>query len=280
MASLKEYKPIKLIKAKSKYGRVYLAQRNDNLFVVKEFYFTDYGKLAFEKEKNIDFSFVPELVDVFIDNNKGIIIRRFIKHKTLIELCKTSFFTKKNKLITKCIKIFIKILSIVAMLHKKNIIHNDLKPSNILIENETNSIYLIDFAMSKIPNIDIGNMPFSLIFSPPEHIFKFWDLITFDTDLYILSLTFWMALNNGKLPYYHENPEILINMQLNMPLPIGKLDKQMYKILNKGAFKTSFRISPRLMEKTEIYNHIYMDKTKRFSNVYEMQTELAKYLVK
>ena len=45
-------------------------------------------------------------------------------------------------------KIFLQILDAVAYLHSKGIIHNDLKPDNILIKRTGNSVALIDFGLS------------------------------------------------------------------------------------------------------------------------------------
>ena len=47
-----------------------------------------------------------------------------------------------------CAKIFLNIVKSVNLLHKKDIIHGDIKPENILIGNDFN-IKLIDFGFSE-----------------------------------------------------------------------------------------------------------------------------------
>ena len=38
--------------------------------------------------------------------------------------------------------------------HKQGIVHRDLKPANILIESDTNEVYLVDFGLAAVPNSD------------------------------------------------------------------------------------------------------------------------------
>ena len=276
---IENYNIIKLIKNNSKFSRVFIAQKKREFFVVKEFLFNKEGQEAFLTEKSITQNFAPPITDVFIYNNKGVIVRKFIEHKTLIEYCKKPFLTKKRKFYLSCINIFIKILQTLSNIHKNNIIHNDLKQGNILIENDTNKVYFIDFAMAKLPDTKKQKSSFSLIFSPPEHILKFYDLYTPDTDLYMLALTFWSALNNGKLPFYHSNPEILINIQLNMPLPQARLDKDLYTILHTASYKTPLPKPPLMLKREYLLQHILSDKNKRFQTTIEFIKKLTEYKI-
>jgi serine/threonine protein kinase len=41
------------------------------------------------------------------------------------------------------------LVSAISYLHKRNIVHRDIKPENILVEKDTNQIYLVDFNVSR-----------------------------------------------------------------------------------------------------------------------------------
>ena len=47
------------------------------------------------------------------------------------------------------IKIIPSVIDILKRIHKLGIVHRDIKPENLLFKRETNSIYLIDFGLSK-----------------------------------------------------------------------------------------------------------------------------------
>lgn len=77
----------------------------------------------------------------FVHGKEGILME-YVEGQTL-----TEFLTTKPSLETRR-KIFSQLLDAVAYLHKKGIIHNDLKPDNILIASEGERLKLIDFGLS------------------------------------------------------------------------------------------------------------------------------------
>lgn len=70
------------------------------------------------------------------------IVMEYIDGSTLSE------FLAGNPSNEKRLKIFGQLLSATEYLHKKGIVHNDLKPDNILISRSTDSLKLIDFGLS------------------------------------------------------------------------------------------------------------------------------------
>ena len=98
-----------------------------------------------EYELSIGFSH-PHIINVFTyepHTEVGpAIIMEYIDGRNLAD------FLKENPTFSARTRIFEQILSAVACLHKADIIHNDLKPQNILITRANDDVKLIDFGLS------------------------------------------------------------------------------------------------------------------------------------
>ena len=57
-------------------------------------------------------------------------------------------YTKENLPLTKIVDLFLKIVSAVDKIHEKGIIHKDLKPSNIMLNSDGETVSIIDFGIS------------------------------------------------------------------------------------------------------------------------------------
>lgn len=103
--------------------------------------------------KNINIV-LPYLVESI--NEKVIIsIQPFIENSvTFDKWVDTNYYSCHNHKIL--IPIFIKMCKLLRHLHLHNIVHGDIKPTNILIQYPSNEPYLIDFGMSGIANERIG----------------------------------------------------------------------------------------------------------------------------
>lgn len=112
---------------------------------------------------------------------------------------------------TQQMKIMYGIANGLAYMHSKNIIHGDLKPANILLDNNMQPL-LGDFGLSKRISIDnlyiIEGTP---LFLAPEILLAFYKLSTGkqtkESDIYSLSLLFWCIVINKKEPYSHIKDE-------------------------------------------------------------------------
>ena len=145
---------------------------------IKEYYFKDYclrnqqtcfvetnnetGKEIFNKNKEkiirearilaeINHPNVVNVLEVFKQNNTVYIVMEFISGRSL------KHEVEKNGILTeeKLKKIIFKIGQALDYIHEKNILHLDIKPSNILMDNNNNP-KLIDFGISK--KYDLSNV--------------------------------------------------------------------------------------------------------------------------
>jgi predicted ATPase/signal transduction histidine kinase/CheY-like chemotaxis protein/tRNA A-37 threonylcarbamoyl transferase component Bud32 len=104
------------------------------------------------------------------------------------------------------LQIAIHLAAALAQLHQQNIIHKDIKPHNILVNEETNEIRLIDFGIStRLPreNAAISHtdvLEGTLSYISPEQTGRMNRSIDYRTDLYSLGVTFYEMLT-GQLPF-------------------------------------------------------------------------------
>ncbi|MFN8381101.1 MAG: serine/threonine-protein kinase [Anaerolineales bacterium] len=102
--------------------------------------------------------------------------------------------------------------------HAGNIIHRDVKPSNILFDS-TGEAFLSDFGIAKSKTIadDDGEW---LVGTPaymsPEQVKG--DHVDGRSDIYALGVTLYRLLS-GKLPFASDSTTALINMHVDLPIP-------------------------------------------------------------
>ncbi len=115
------------------------------------------------------------------------------------QLNKYPFSSFNNK-----IEIFLKVIEAVKKLYSKNIIHCDLKPSNILID-EKDEIKIIDYDISRY-NLEKNNQYISIHYCSLEQINN--QEITKLTDIYSLGVIFYVLIF-GKYPFDGTKEEII-----------------------------------------------------------------------
>ncbi|EAY12243.1 CAMK family protein kinase [Trichomonas vaginalis G3] len=116
----------------------------------------------------------------------------------------TKFLEKNNLLSDRLLQlIFRQIFSALAYMHKLHVGHRDLKPDNILIDQECN-IKIVDFGLSTDDNTKLRTtFCGSLAFAPPECI-KREPYNAAQADIWSLGVMLYMAAT-GKLPWRTTN---------------------------------------------------------------------------
>ncbi|MCA9696660.1 MAG: AAA family ATPase, partial [Myxococcales bacterium] len=128
------------------------------------------------------------------------------------------------------------------------IIHRDVKPSNVLVETQSNAVVLADFGISKLledekhhlhePEVFTGTLPYL----SPEQSGRTARPVDYRSDLYSLGVSFYELLS-GRLPFERSSPLELLHAHLaRRPTPLqerradlpAQLSAMVMKLLEKA----------------------------------------------
>jgi serine/threonine protein kinase len=176
------------------------------------------------------------------------------------------------------LKLFISLcVPIFQELKNKNIVHNDIKPSNFIVNQENSEIQLtlIDFGLAhSFPAENDGEVLFSLGFSSPEVILSKKSLTNHSSDLFSLGICMY-NLYSGKLPLSHPNPSIFTNLQITHPLlNDADIPKKLFELISKICVKHSFRLPPNKLTEEEVNQSLISAQNKRIRSIEEIEKEL------
>jgi len=182
--------------------------------------------------------------------------------------------------------LFIKIAEVIVFIHNNNVVHGDIKPSNIMLsltkwpkskESIDYIIKIIDFGQAHfLQNLHLfGNKePFSLIYSPPEQVLQFHNIVGRQADIYSFATTMYEALI-GKPPFKHCSSFEILALQLSHPLKENKLiPPQLFNILLKATSKYRFPKPPQHYSREERLSMLIKGLNGRYSNFNELISDL------
>lgn len=164
--------------------------------------------------KSIDSPYVAKLFDTGIYNDRPFEVLPYYKNGSL--LGKKFSFDELKKTIIPCIN------EALRVLHQNDIIHKDLKPSNIMLLDDNKSVAIIDFGISSV--VEEGNTVLvtktgmTPEYSAPE---TFRNLFLEESDYYSFGITLY-ELYCGYTPYKNMNAEEIAQFTAVQRIPFHK----------------------------------------------------------
>lgn len=181
---------------------------------------------------------IVEVYDVGEDNNQYYIVMEYIEGKHLKELLK-----KRGKLtISEVLDIMLQITDGMSTAHDSYIIHRDIKPQNIMIQ-ENGLVKITDFGIAMAMNAaqltQTNSVMGSVHYLPPEQASGKGS--TLQSDIYSMGILMYELLT-GKLPYKGDNAVEIALKHLKEPLPdikeeLPDLPQSIANIIKRAAAK-------------------------------------------
>lgn len=240
---------VKYIKTKSVEENIKVVEISRNLF--------EASVLEYLKRSK----YIVEIYDAEILEDGFRINMEFLEKGSVQDLLKERIFLDAKQVL----KISECVLHALEYAHNKDIFHLDIKPWNILIENE-NTYKLSDFGLSNIRDVN-GTSSFKEIYTihiPPERLSNSKIEATEQSDIYMFGITIYRLLN-GNLH--------LLN-QCNALIRKNTLDKAIIS----GKFPDRENYLPHIHKKfRKIINKcINIDLEKRYKNIREVRSDIGK----
>ena len=214
------------------------------------------------KVANIRHENIVEVRDVFEANGTAYIVMEYIKGVSLSDMIKSEGLLKQAA----AIEMFGTLCDAIKGLHNTSIIHRDIKPDNILIENETNRLVIIDFGNAK--EMDSGTDTFSYLsngYSAKEQYVA--DATkTFATDIYSLGATMYFALTGvqpvsaiDRITIDSLNPPADLNASIEEYLSNAVMRAMSVQSENRyqyiSDFKNAILVKPTVMDNSHEQNN-------------------------
>jgi serine/threonine protein kinase len=272
---------------KRKFGSVYLIEEKSTKkkFVLKHLDKQNSSNeilTQFRNEQTFSFeeTCLPKIHEKGETENDIFTILEYKEGLNLDEFWKT---VKRSERISMFKKVVQGLSPAMKILENEHIAHCDLKPGNIIIQqnNDELNCILIDFGMAIRTNEEVNRgILFPLGYAAPELILNHLTIIDQRTDIFSLGIVFWKLFTN-KLPLTHPNPSIYTNLQLTHPLPdIETVPKSMNELILKMAAKYQFETAPNRMDISDVQERLISGMQSRYSSFSEIAEAVQKISIK
>ncbi len=150
---------------------------------------------------------------------------------------------KQEFTIAEFLHLAIEIVDILGQVHQQHIIHKDINPSNIILNQKTGKLKLIDFGISTTLSREISTfrnpnvLEGTLAYISPEQTGRMNRAIDYRTDFYSLGVSFYELLT-GELPFPSNDVLELVHCHIaKQPTPPQELKPEIPPILSALLLK-------------------------------------------
>lgn len=141
-----------------------------------------------------------------------------------------SILQEKKLLVEEFLNFAVKLCSILDSLYKKQIIHKDINPHNIIWNEESDQIELIDFGIATRTSTrsqsftPLETIEGTIAYISPEQTGRMNRAVDHRTDLYSLGVTFYEMIS-GQHPFNFSDPMEIIHAHLaQIPMPVATVE--------------------------------------------------------
>ena len=266
-----------VLRSNGKFGSTYLGKRvSDNIAVVIKKMnpaLADEVKAVtrFRRESvlKLDHPGLVKVFEYFIFENDHYVVREFFPGTDLRAFC-----ARRKPGAREVAEIGVKVCEALSYIHQFGIVHRDIRPANIIV-GDSALVKLIDLGLAKFPGDDPSERnPFALIYSPPEQVMNCNAAVNPASDVYSLAISIYECIT-GKIPFQHSNPEMMMQLMLNMPLEKDrKIPAALFDILIKASSKYRFPLPPNKYSKKELVDLMLKGQEGRYGTAKELGTAL------
>ena len=149
----------------------------------------------------------------------------------------------KNIKLQKFLPLAMQVAQTLGEVHQNQIIHKDIKPSNIIITPDLQQLKITDFSMATRLSREVHQnsnttvLEGTLAYISPEQTGRMNRDLDYRTDLYSLGITFYEMLT-GELPFNFTDPLELIHSHIAVtPVPPHQLNSEIPQIVSSIVMK-------------------------------------------
>lgn len=131
----------------------------------------------------------------------------------------THLLTERGMDLFLFLRIAVRLSETLGVVHRKKIIHKDIKPDNIIVSREMGQVKITDFGIASLltserqEGINLDHLEGTLRYMSPEQTGRINRAIDYRTDMYSLGVTFYEMLV-GDVPFLSDDPNELLHSHI------------------------------------------------------------------